>query len=70
MKCIHCQGELERGAVPFHVDRRSYHVTLDNIPAWVCTQCGEALFDEEQVDAVQDLMAVLDRKSKRLVPIN
>jgi YgiT-type zinc finger domain-containing protein len=46
MKCIHCGGEMKPGTIPFHIDRKDCHVTLDKMPAWVCGQCGEAYFEE------------------------
>ena len=66
MKCIHCQGEMKRGAAPFHVDREGCHLLLDTVPAWVCAQCGEAYFEEKEVDAIQDLVRSIERKTKSL----
>jgi len=63
MKCIHCRGEMKRGTTPFHVDRKGYHVLLDAIPAWVCEQCGEAYFEEKEVDAIQDLVRSIEEKT-------
>lgn len=67
MKCIHCQGEMTKGTAPFHVDRKGCHVFLENIPAWVCEQCGEAYFDENEVDAIQDLIRLVEQKIDLLV---
>lgn len=67
MKCIHCQGVMEKGTAPLHIDRKGCHLTLDNVPAWVCNQCGEAYFEEAEVTAVQELIAVIDQKSQSLV---
>ncbi|MCX7012135.1 MAG: YgiT-type zinc finger protein [Candidatus Sumerlaeota bacterium] len=66
MKCIHCQGEMKRGAAPFHVDRKGCHLMLDAVPAWICGQCGEAYFKEREVDAIQDLVESLEQKSRAL----
>jgi len=41
MRCMYCQGRMERGTAPFHIDRKGYHLLFDRIPAWVCSQCGE-----------------------------
>jgi len=60
MKCIHCQGKMERGTAPFHIDRNGYHLLLDRIPAWVCGQCGEVYFEEAEVDSVQSAIRALD----------
>ena len=66
MKCIHCQGEMKKGMVPFHIDRKGCHVLLDNVVAWVCQQCGEAYFEENEVDAIQDLIQSVEQKADAL----
>jgi YgiT-type zinc finger domain-containing protein len=66
MKCIHCQGDMKRGTIPFHVDRKGCHLVLDAIPAWVCEQCGEAYFEEKEVDAIQDLVEAIEQKTEAL----
>lgn len=66
MKCIHCQGEMKRGTAPLHIDRKGCHLTLEAVPAWVCTQCGEAYFDEKQVDAIEDLVESIEQKTEAL----
>ena len=66
MKCMYCRGKMERGIAPFHVDRRGYHLTLDRIPAWVCTQCGEVYFDEAEVEAIQQVLLALDQQTERM----
>ena len=66
MKCIHCQGEMKRGTTPLHVDRKGCHLLLDAVPAWVCTQCGEAYFEEAEVDAIQDLVESVEERADAL----
>ncbi len=68
MKCIHCQGEMKRSHTHFHADRQGCHVTIDAVPAWVCGQCGEAYFEEKEVDAIQKLMGAVEQELKALVP--
>ena len=66
MKCIHCQGQMKRGTTPFHIDRKGCHLVLDNVPAWVCQQCGETYFEEKEVDAIQDLIMSIEEKTQVL----
>ena len=61
-------GGMKRGHTPFHADRRGRHVTIDEIPAWVCAQCGEAYFEEKEVDAMQKLIAAIDQELRALAP--
>ena len=55
---------MTKGTAPFHIDRRGVHVTLEAVPAWVCSQCGEPYFEEQEVDAIQDLIDSVDKKSE------
>lgn len=64
MKCLHCQGEMKKGAAPFHIDRQGCHLTLDKVPAWVCSQCGEPYFEATEVDAIQDLIQSVEKKTQ------
>lgn len=66
MKCIHCQGVMERKTAPFQIDRKDYHLTLDNVPAWVCSQCGEAYFEGREVDKIQETIRAIDERTKEL----
>ena len=60
MTCVHCKGELRHGTAPVHVDRGGLHVQWDALPAWVCSQCGEAAFEASEVDAIQAALAALE----------
>ena len=66
MKCSHCKGEMKRGTAPFHVDRKGYHLVLDAVAAWVCTQCGEVYFEEPEVDAIQEVIRAVDKQADKL----
>lgn len=63
MKCIHCQGEMTKGTAPVHIDRETCHVTLDRVPAWVCSQCGEAYFEEGEVKKIQEVIQSVEKKA-------
>ena len=67
MNCIHCHGQMKRSKALFHVDRNDYHLVFDTVPAWVCDQCGEAYFEEREVDALQSAIKGLDQQAQRLV---
>jgi YgiT-type zinc finger domain-containing protein len=67
MKCLYCGGTLKRGRVSYAVNRNGYHLIVDNVPARVCQQCGEALFDEQTVEAIQVVLRELDSKVETLL---
>lgn len=58
---------MKKGTTPFHVDRKGYHVTLDDVPAWICEQCGEPYFEENKVNTIEELvLAVEPQKMQQL----
>ncbi|MFH0765676.1 MAG: YgiT-type zinc finger protein [Calditrichota bacterium] len=67
MKCIYCQGEMRRASAPFHIDRQGIHLSFDDLPAWVCNQCGEAYFEEAEVNSIQAILREVDRQVPRLM---
>jgi len=56
MKCLYCGGKMERGHASYAVNRKGYHLFIDEVPVYICTQCGEKYFEEEQVEAIQKLI--------------
>ena len=66
MKCIHCQGRMEWKTAPFQVDRKGYHLTLEAVPAWVCSQCGEAYFEEREVEKIQKMIRAVDQQTEKI----
>jgi YgiT-type zinc finger domain-containing protein len=66
MKCVHCQGDMERSTSSFHVDRKGYHLLFDAVPAWVCVQCGESYFEVNEVESIQKAIQGLDTHAERL----
>ncbi|MDR4505030.1 MAG: YgiT-type zinc finger protein [Candidatus Scalindua sp.] len=66
MECFHCKGKMVKGKAPFSVDRNGYHISWDSIPAWVCTQCGEPFFEENEVTHIQKALQKVDQETVTL----
>ena len=66
MKCLHCQAELHRGTATFSDSRNGYVLVLQDLPAWVCSQCGEPLFEADAVQGIQGVLQTLDKQVKKL----
>ena len=66
MKCLYCKSVLVQKKVSYTANRRGYHLIVDDVPAWVCEQCGEPLFDEETVDLIQDILRQVDMRMEKL----
>jgi YgiT-type zinc finger domain-containing protein len=60
---------MRQGRAPFHVDRNGYHLSLDSVPAWICGQCGEAYFEEREVESIQRLLMQLDKQAAELAEV-
>jgi YgiT-type zinc finger domain-containing protein len=69
MKCTYCQGRMKRGHAPFHADRNGYHLSLDAVPAWICSQCGEPYFEEREVRSIQRVLSGLDKQTTNLASV-
>ena len=63
MDCLHCQARLRQGTAPFSINRNGYHISWDALPAWVCDQCGESLFETAEVDKIQAVLSLLDKET-------
>ncbi len=63
MKCLYCKAQMKKGTAPFSIDRNGDRMSWDAIPAWVCEQCGESLFETKEVDTIQAALTVLDRET-------
>jgi len=68
MECYYCKGELKEGAVPYFVKRKGYQIVIDRVPAYICSQCGEYLFREKEVDLIQEIITALEQKIAMIIP--
>jgi YgiT-type zinc finger domain-containing protein len=66
MECLYCKGVLVRKKVSYTATRQGYHLIIDDVPAWVCEQCGEPLFDEGTVDAIQEMLREIGIRVEKL----
>lgn len=65
MECLYCKGTLARERVSYAATRKGYHLIIHDVPAWVCEQCGEPLFDEKTVDAIQEVLQGVDTRLEK-----
>ena len=66
MECPNCSGLLEAGKASYVVTRNGYHLIIDQVPAFICAQCGEPLFTEDAVRLVQTMIKALDAQREKL----
>ncbi len=66
MECTFCRGKMKKGKTSYVINRKGYHLVLDNVPAYICTQCGEPYFESEGVEIVQAMIRDIDQRSEAL----
>lgn len=66
MKCLYCSGEMEKSNISYSIDKKGYHIYLEKIPAYVCSQCGEKYFEEKEVDAIQNMIKSFESKLEEI----
>ena len=66
MECYYCKGDLKEGKVPYFIKRKGYQLVIENVPAYVCQQCGEHLFRGEEVDLIQDIISELEARVREV----
>jgi len=66
MTCTHCGGHMTHRRTSYTISRRGYHLTLDEIPAWVCTQCGEPVFDERRSEMIREILERIEASMQLL----
>ena len=47
MKCIFCGGNLENKNVTFSYEEDEKYLLVENVPAEVCSKCGEKIYAPE-----------------------
>lgn len=52
MKCVFCGGKLEKRNVAFHYEENNNYFFVEDVPAEVCTSCGEKTYSPEVTDKV------------------
>ncbi len=70
MECLYCGEDLKKGFAPFTIFRNGYYIAIEKVPAYVCTQCGEPLFDKPSVDIIQGIIKQMDNKVCEIRKLN
>ncbi|HEX4964572.1 MAG TPA: YgiT-type zinc finger protein [Thermoanaerobaculia bacterium] len=53
MRCLRCQGAVERGTAPVRVERDGYRLAWEQVPAWICKRCDLAYFEPHEVETIR-----------------
>lgn len=52
MRCLCCQGIVERSTAPVKIERGGCRLEWDAVPAWICTRCGQTYFERNEVERI------------------
>jgi YgiT-type zinc finger domain-containing protein len=61
-RCPLCRGEKQPGTTTFAVDLKFGVVVVREVPAFVCTQCGDAWIDDPVAAKLENIVAEARRK--------
>ncbi len=64
MRCLRCQGPVERGSAPVYVERNGYRMAWENVPAWVCGRCELAYFEPHEVETIRNAVRAMQSLAK------
>jgi YgiT-type zinc finger domain-containing protein len=56
MKCAMCGGSTKKGRVTVSIDTGDGVVVVRNVPARVCSQCGEEWIDDKSAERVEQIV--------------
>lgn len=59
MKCFFCKGNLTDGTTTFMAEIDGCAVIIKNVPAKICSQCGEASFSDEVAKKLERIIESL-----------
>jgi YgiT-type zinc finger domain-containing protein len=59
MRCLRCQGAVERGTAPVRVERHGYKLAWEQVPAWVCKRCELAYFEPHEVETIRRALGAM-----------
>jgi hypothetical protein len=59
MRCLRCQGPVEKGTAPVRLEGEGYRLAWEQVPAWVCTRCELAYFEPDQVETVRKALLAM-----------
>src|SRR5436305_9029376 len=59
VRCIRCDGRMERGTTPVRIEKKGCRASWEALPAWICCRCKSPYFEENEVLLVQCTLALM-----------
>lgn len=68
MKCQSCEGEYEERLIARAYRRDGKVIVVDDVPAEVCSECGDTLLKPETVEGIQEALATAE-EAEEFAPV-
>ena len=70
MNCFMCKGNLEMKKVNYIVDLGNTIIIVKEVPAKVCTQCGEQFFEDNIAENIERIVNDLKKIATEIAVVN
>ena len=70
MKCFMCKGSLINKPTTFMVDVDNCIIIVKNVPSQVCSQCGEASYNDEVAKQLEKIVNSLRKSITEIAVVN
>ena len=70
MNCFMCKGNLEMKTVNYIVDLGNTIIIVKEVPAKVCTQCGEQFFEDNIAENIERIVNDLKKIATEIAVVN
>ena len=58
--CDICKGTMVQELQDYTVEADGDQILVEDVPIWVCEQCGYSEVEEEVVEAIEDMLEHMD----------
>ena len=69
MTCFMCKGTVHDGFSTFTVELGGCIVIIKNVPAFVCSQCGEASYGGEVAQRLEQIVQSITKSSSAEIAV-
>ncbi len=66
MVCEFCEGKAEQRVIRARFYYKKQTIYIDNVPAWVCSRCGEQYFDAPVYKRLENIARHRDHIAKTI----
>ena len=70
MECFKCKGNAEKKIVNYILDLNNTIIIIKNVPAHVCTTCGERYFDDDTMKNLERIINQLRNIATEMSIVN